>query len=480
MGLLERVFKWLTSSNNARTGKGHPDLYPIDVAQLTKELNLIEEAKRLGEAGIPPTDAQLPSGPEAAAIQRVEKARQDYVDWAVVRAGILSQDLSKLCRSQDINRARQADKEFERKASALLTEKHSLLRSLGEAAKRSTEALGKFKVEHGLTRDATHKSGAQVFFNFALLLFLILVEGALNASFFAQGLDTGLIGGAIQAMTLAALNVLVAYCFGRLVLRYGVHRSVALKVLGLLGLACALAAMFVIGLSIAHFRDALTSEMADPAKTALETLLNQPFQLRDFFSWALFAISVFFGVAALLDGVFSGDLYPGYGTISERKQQAVDDYEDELNELRVELEELKNEELRVIDETLRKSQSDLAVFATLLDDKRTAHLRLMTALRDADNSLDAVLHNFRTENQVHRKGLPRPNYFDTSPTLRPLKLPEFETSGDEAELVVHREAVDSFLAEVQDIRGRIQAAFNQQFDILKKLDAHFPSGGADQ
>jgi hypothetical protein len=66
MGLLERVFKWLTSSTNARTGKGHPDLYPIDVAQLTKELNLIEEATRLGEAEIPPTDAQLPLGPEAA------------------------------------------------------------------------------------------------------------------------------------------------------------------------------------------------------------------------------------------------------------------------------------------------------------------------------------------------------------------------------------------------------------------------------
>jgi hypothetical protein len=480
MGLLERVFKWLTYSNSSRTGKGHPDLYPIDVAQLTKELNLIDEAKRLGEAGIPPSDAQTPSGPEAAAIQRVEKARQDYVDWAVVRAGILSQDLSKLCRSQDVNRARQADKEFERKASALLTEKHSLLRSLGEAAKQSTKALEDFKTKHGLTRDATLKSGAQVFFNFALLFFLILVEGALNASFFAQGLDSGLIGGAIQAMILAALNVLVAYCFGRFVVRYLVHRSIALKMLGFIGLACSLVAMCAIGLGIAHFRDALTSEMVDPAQSALETLLNQPFLLRDFFSWALFAISVFFGIAALVDGILSGDLYPGYGAISERKQLAVDDYEDELNELRVELEELKDEELRVIDETLRKSQSDLAVFSTLIDGKRTAHLRLMTALRNADNCLDAVLHNFRTENQVHRKGLARPAYFDMPPALRPLNLPVLETSMDEAELKGHREAVDSFLEEVQDIRGRIQAAFNQQFDVLKKLDTHFPSGRAEQ
>ncbi|MBQ0917933.1 hypothetical protein KBW71_05720 [Hydrogenophaga aromaticivorans] len=226
MGLIERVFKWLTSSNSARTGKGHPDLYPIDVALLTKELNLIEEAKRLGEAGIPPSDAQMPSGPEAAAIQRVEKARQDYVDWAVVRAGILSQDLSKLCRSQDINRARQADKEFERKASALLTEKDSLLRSLGDAAKQNSKELEEFKAKNGLTRDATQKSGPEVFFNLALLFGLVLFEGLLNAKFFAQGLDDGLIGGAIYAMILAAMNVLVAFFFGRVVLRYFFHRSI--------------------------------------------------------------------------------------------------------------------------------------------------------------------------------------------------------------------------------------------------------------
>lgn len=473
--MLERVFKWLTSSSTTRTGKGHPDLYPIDVAQLTKELNLIEEGKRLGEAGIPPTDALRPSGPEAAAIQRVEKVRQDYVDWAVIRAGILSEDLSKLCRSQNINRARQADKEFERKASALLTEKNSLLRSLGETARQSTQALELFKAKNGLTRDAVLKSGAQVFFDATLLLFLIVLEGFLNASFFAQGLDSGLIGGAVQAMILAAINVLLAYSFGRFALRYIVHQSIALKLLGLLGLTCALVVMFIMGLSIAHFRDALTSEMIDPPKTALETLLSNPFQLRDFFSWALFAITFIFGFAALIDGLFSADLYPGYGAISKLKQMAVDDYEDELNELRSELGELKNEELKVIDETLQKSQSELAVYSSLLEAKRAAHLRLMTALHDVDNSLDAVLHTFRTENEVYRRGLPPPAYFNAPPPLRPLKLPDFEASVDEARLEEHREAVDTFLAEVQDIRGNIQVAFNQQFDIVNKLDTHFPS-----
>jgi hypothetical protein len=189
----------------------------------------------------------------------------------------------------------------------------------------------------------------------------------------------------------------------------------------------------------------------------------------------LFAITFIFGFAALYKGLFSIDLYPGYGAISKLKQMAVDDYEDELNELRAELEELKNVELKVIDETLQNSQSELAVYSTLLETKRATNLRLMTALHDVDNSLDAVLHTFRTENAVHRRGLPPPAYFNAPPTLRPLKLPDFESSVDEAKFKGHREAVDTFLAEVQDIRGNIQAAFNQQFDILNKLDTHFPN-----
>ena len=80
MGLAERFWNWLSASASGAPRKGHPDLYPLDVSQLTKELRLVEEGKRLGEAGLPAPDAKTLSGPEAAIVQRVEKARQDYVD----------------------------------------------------------------------------------------------------------------------------------------------------------------------------------------------------------------------------------------------------------------------------------------------------------------------------------------------------------------------------------------------------------------
>ena len=95
MGLLGRFWSWLTASTSGSLDKGHPDLKPLDVNQLAKDLGLAEEGKRLGEAGLPAPDAKVLSGPEAAAVQRVEKARQDYVDWAVLRFSVLSRDIGK-------------------------------------------------------------------------------------------------------------------------------------------------------------------------------------------------------------------------------------------------------------------------------------------------------------------------------------------------------------------------------------------------
>ena len=475
MGLLAKFWNWLTTAAKGRPRKGHPDLYPIDVDKLADELNLREEAKRLGGVGLPPIDAVALSGPEAGIVQRVEKARQDYVDWAVLRLNVLSQELGRRNVTQDINRASQADKEFERKASALLTEQDGLLRGLGDVAIKRQAELDDFKIKNRLAREAHYPTGTGSFLRYMLLLLLVVVEGVLNAGFFSQGLNSGLVGGFAYAGILAMANVLFAFGFGKYLVRYVNHSSIALKAVGCLFLAISLTVMFTMGLGIAHFRDSLTVEAADPALAALQAILVTPLHLRDIFSWALFAISIGFGLVSLLDGLSSDDSYPRYGSISRRTQQAIDDYEDELNTLRSNLEELKNEELQSLDAVVQQSQASVAVFDSLIDDKKMAGARLSTALRDADHSLDALLSLFRTENQVHRNGVQRPTYFDRPIELRPLRIPDFGIAMDKVVADEQRALVNTLLADLQGIRARIQAAFNQQFDRLKPLGNHFPS-----
>lgn len=478
MALLERLWNWLTSSGSRQPRKAHPDLYPIDVARIAKDVQLLEQAKLLGEAGLPAPDAAVLSGPEATVAQRVEKARQDYVDWGSLRLNVLNTDLSRRDITKDVNRARQADQEFERKASAQLTEQDTVLRGLGERTRKRKAELEAFRAEHKLSREARYPVGFGVGLRYAIVVALVVIEGIVNASFFAQGLDTGLIGGFMQAVILAAANVSIAFLLGKFAVRYVNHKRIAPRIGGFLSIAVALLLMGCIGLGISHYRDSLTAEAIDPAKVALEAFLTNPLQLRDFFSWMLFAISVTFALATLFDGLSSDDLYPGYGPISKRTQLAIDDYEAEIDGLRASLEELKNEELEGLDAALNRAQADVAIFESLIQDKKMAGSRLSTALLDADNSLDALLKKFRTENERHRNGVQRPRYFDTSPTLRPVQPPSFETDTDEIALQEQRALVAALLGEEQEIRARIQAAFTQQFDRLKPLDLHFPSKAA--
>lgn len=474
MGLAKRFWHWLTSTTYRTKTTGHPDLYPLDVDALAKELNLAEEARRLGVADLPAAHATALSGPEDRIIQRVEKARQDYVVWATRRFALLSEDLGRRNIAQDVNRANRADQEFDRKASAELTETESLLRTLGEKAKTLRGELEAFRLEHGLTREANYPSSSKKFFLAASLVVIVLIEGVLNAKFFAEGLSGGLLDGILYAGALAAINVTVAFLLGRSLVRNIYHARVWRRLGGIAALLSAIVIMVTMGLVIAHYRDSLTNEAVNAAESALQTLLSTPLHLRDVFSWVLFGATVFFGSIALMDGLHFDDRYPGYGAISRRVETAIGDYEDELEALRTKLNELKDDELKRLDETAKAAQVSLAVFESLIENKKTVESRLSAALHDADNSMKALLSIFRTENELHRT-TPRPAYFDTAPKLVPLKMPDFDTATDEYTLQEQLELVKTLLDELEEIRARIQTAFNKQFDQVKPLGTHFPA-----
>ncbi len=473
MSIWKRLWAWLTSSSVRQLNKGHPDLYPIEVEKLAKELNLIEDAKRFGEAALPSQDATSISGPEATIIQRVEKIRQDYADWAVLRLNILSEDMGRLDVTKEVNRAREAAKEFARTADAVMTEQDSLLRSLGSKARTCKTELEEFKKANSLTREARVPSTATSYLQYSLLLLLVILEGFANANFFAHGLDSGLLGGFTQALILATANVLVAFFFGKFFVRYINHINVWFRAAGVCSLILSLSMMVLVALGIGHYRDSLTSEAADSARTALQSLVTHPFDLKDFFSWMLFFVSIAFGLGALFDGLATDDYYPGYGSISRYARSALDDYEDEIKALNDQLVGLKESELNSLDKVVKESQSSVSIRQSLIEDKRMAGARLATAIRDADHSLEALLRRYRSENQLHRKGVKAPDYFNVMPSPQPIRLPDFSVESDLAILAEQKKLVDLLLADVQSIRAGIQAAYNQTFDLLRPLTSHF-------
>ncbi|TXC66037.1 hypothetical protein FSC37_09265 [Piscinibacter aquaticus] len=472
LGFFRTVWQWLLAPGN-QSSDHDDDIQKIDVAKLAKELNLAAEGKRLGEAGLPPPEATTLYGPESACVQRVEQARQGYVTWAQRRLNILSRDLGHSDVTSEVNRALQAHQEFEREASSVLNRHEGVLARLSEQARQRRRELQDFKARHRLTRDADYPDSTGRFKRIGFLGLLLLVEAGLNTKFFAEGLDLGLLGGAIEALTAAFFNVVIAFVLGWLVVRFVFHSSVAFKCLGVLGSACAVGVMVFVGLFISHYRGAVQSESARAWEVAGSALWDSPLALQGS-AWGLFAVSITFAIFALLDGISFDDLHPHYGAYSRRARTAEDDHQDEMDAVREELEQLKQEQLQALDRTLERAQSSIAVFESTIRDKHSAGNRLATLMADADNSLEALLQTFRAENELARNGVPRPAYFDTYPKLRELPLPNFDTTADEQSLAMQKALVRRLVEGAEQLRGNIQTAFNKQFDGESPLATHFP------
>lgn len=448
----------------------HPDLYRIDIEQAARELDLEGEARRLARAGLPPPDQTALSAPEAKAVQRVEKARQDFVQWASVRMNAINEDLAANDVTGLVSEALAADRSFERSSGRVVAAHEHLVTELAENAAARERELEDFRARNGLVRPATYPEGSATFARYAILLALIVVEGIANAYFFSQGLESGLIGGFLAAGLFAAVNLVTAFVLGKHGVPLVFHRNAAIRSLGVAAAAFAVVSMIIVGLTIAHFRDALIGDAAEPARMAWTALEASPFGLHDIMSWLLFAISVLFAVFALFDGLSSDDRYPGYGGVARRARQARDDYVSELHAIRGELEKLKDEALDMVERNTQRTRALLAESAGLLREKRWIRTQLETALADAASRLDTLLKIFRDANQTHRGALPRPAYFETRPTLAKLAIPDFGPDDERAALDAQERLAAQLFAQAERVRAGVEATFNAHAERLKPAD----------
>lgn len=472
MRWFKRLFQWLLVQPGQSDRYGDPDIYMVDTAKIAAEIGLEEEAERLGLAELPASDAQGLSGTEALILRRAEKARQDFLSWGTEQLKALNQDIERRDLAALVNKARQADREFERKASAHLAEQEHLLGELAQAAAHTTAEFSQFQARHHLHRPPAYPGRAESFYRYAVLVLLVVIEGALNAVFFAQGISTGLVGGFVYAASLALVNVACAYGYGRWLLPNLNHRHPARKVLGLLALPAALATALLLGLLIAHFRDALGSNAEDAPRLAIASLRQAPFGLREVHSWALFGVSLLFALVALADSYRLDDPYPGYGALHRRQRLALDDYALELEESRSGLQMLKEQTLAELERDLAEAKATLYGLHESIERKAATEARLRHAVADVDNCLNALLGSFRDLNRLHRQ-TPAPAYFAERPRLAALPWPDFSLDRDRQKYAEQAERLKQLVEGFEATRSTIQAAFVRRRDGLVPLDAQF-------
>jgi hypothetical protein len=164
---------------------------------------------------------------------------------------------------------------------------------------------------------------------FSILAGLVLFEGLANAYFFSKGSDLGLLGGWIQAITVAFTNVLASFfIIGFLGLRMlqNPHRPFSFAAACLFTPLAVLLILFL-NFSAAHYRDLLdinaavlaqgdiaqTGQMLTPVTRAL-TLA--PFETLE--ALLLFILGLTFAVIAAFKGATFDDRLVGYGAAHRR------------------------------------------------------------------------------------------------------------------------------------------------------------------
>ncbi len=473
MTLIRKLFSWLFVSRKSTDVHDHPDLSPLDFEDLKKELALELDARKLARAGLPESDALSLSAPEMRIIQRLGAVRANYKRWALERINDIHKGLNILDITALVNRSRKYADEYESLANKELSDAEVELGRRRNAAERHRDDLDVFCNENDLTRQAHYPESKAARMGLVLLgIVLIITEGLFNAYFFAQGSESGLLGGFIQAVTLAALNFVVPAVVGRLWIPNVNHVWSLRRLAGYMGIILVWVFMLMSALAIAHFRDAMGVALDDTisiAEIALKTIQESPFVLADLSSWMLFFLSLLFGFFGLMEGYKFDDPYPGFGRRHRAAQDAANHYYALVEHVRGEITGIKEMILESLNRDVEKAKVNVKDFGALVEDKSGSELKLKYHLSNAENMLHALIKAFRDENKMNRNGVPCPDYFDIMPELQHLDFPSFDTTEELVKFREQERLLKVLLDDVESVRAAIQSAYDNRFDPLKTI-----------
>jgi hypothetical protein len=477
MGLWDKIKQWIVAKPDTLPRKWDPELQPFDADWIANSLRLKEEGFRLGEVGVPPVGQFTLAGPEAAAIAAVESVRADYLEWSQRLVKATEDEFGRISIEQTLRTATDSAEEFVRLVDQDITNNATELGHLQQVAASRQKAYLRFRKTHR-REDVPHfPVGVNLAFWWVFAVFLVVVEAAVNMSFFAQGLRGGLIAGFFQAFIAAGFNVAAGLAIGRIGIPFINHVQPSYRLGGWIALGVALAIMLALALGVAHYREALMHGAASAQSEAIKSFVSSPFGLMELSSWLLFAVSMGFGIIALFDGYKMSDPYPGYKKVYVKWQEAEAAYRSGVQQLRDHINKKKEETLKRIDGTAAQIQGAIVRMRELINTKAKGRERIGNQLLVSQQWIDLVLKTFQTANIEARmaKGHPTPDRFLRPPevSLLPMDFPDFDTSRERAVLEKYSLMVNEFLQQLPALRSKIQSAYNQRSNALETLDQQF-------
>jgi hypothetical protein len=396
---------------------------PLDLDQIATSLALDKHAAENGASGQPApdaTDRDLAEFNISTEIeQRARKAQEDYQSQVDLRNGRIRRALIDADSRVEVEGAGQtALSDFN--ALAMIDRDHVFL-THREVEGREAEYQA-FRRQHALNRLPRIVSPREKLFRWLVLVLCLGGESVLNGLYFAEGSESGLIGGFIQAMSLSIFNIGAAVLFALYGLALLRHRRVFTRSIGIFCLIAYIIWAGTINLVIAHYRDAFISL---EGKVDLAPLLKQfwlaPLALRDMASLMLCGLGLLFSLIAVIDAKDLDDPYRGYGAVGRSREEAINRYSAEKRNCILTLGQRRDEAIADMGEivkALRSAEFDLR----LNSEGRDRDHRLYVAyIEELATCHEKLVRRYREANQRARSSTPAPSYFVYAP-VRPAFL----------------------------------------------------------
>ena len=454
--------KGFFSSNEPIHARFDDPFIQLDRVAASEELKLKERGEEQGKLNLPPSSMD--------AFDNVESEITAHISDHYSRAQI---DAANNVRTYDtrlgslalLSSIASIKAEASRASGDFKAEVGNALNRLSnsrDAITSSYEELREFRNETGIRRPAHPASPAVA--TYGAIFMSWVLESGMNTFLLKQNDSMGLLGGAVAAATVGAINILGSAFVGRQVWPRTNLRDPLMRSLAWVGVATWFVLMIIWNLLAAYFRDAKSAGVPNPEQAALE-MFGQG--LSSIYSWGLLIAGVIFAFSAAIAAYKMDDPYPGYGSVTKRHNQRCEDYADEVAASTDELVGIRDEAIGGATEVRRELERQLGE-RTQIETARASYLKrfdeFTTQIELIANSL---LQDYRASNMAARSE-PAPAHFYDRWRIARLDFPSApRVDVSVAEIKAAEKSLDSAIS---DITLQFDVAIErfEPLDALKK------------
>ena len=431
----------------------------LNVDRVADELRLAVQGSQRGAQNRPSSDAQTLDDVEHQIVEKIEAHKQDANGIYLDHLHTYDERLTALSFEERFATIQQAAPEavgdFRAEATVGRDELFVLRRRLNESEIEREQ----FRKHHRIERPARLASPGKIILKTGVLAILFIIEVVINGSFLAKANVGGLLGGAAQAVTFAALNIIASFFWGMVLIRLVNRRNYFLKLIGLLSFLAYFVFAVVLNLTLSHLREIppSVSVSGDVGQEVLHRLLTAPAALTDVNSWVFFSIGLIFSLIAMADGLLFFDPYIGYAGLERRWVDATRQFANARSELIERLRDIREDATETMNEAARDLSVRRSEFDSLLQGRGRLAQRFSQHQNQIEQACRALLEIYREANRRARSS-PAPDYFAKAYTMERISYTGAEPDSSA------RETLRQMIADTQQLLSQQIKAIHDAFD----------------